>query len=46
MIGDKMSPTSELTIAPNAAPMMTPMAKSTAFPRSANFLNSSSICRS
>src|SRR5437660_1740868 len=38
-----MSPTNELTIAPNAAPIMTPMARSTTLPRSANFLNSSSI---
>jgi len=31
MIGDMISPTNELTIAPKAAPMMTPMARSTAF---------------
>src|SRR6187200_1571907 len=39
----KMSPTSDVTIAPNAAPMMTPTARSTTLPRMANFLNSSSI---
>src|SRR5277367_1171427 len=43
MIGMMMSLTSELTIAPNAAPMMTPTARSTTLPRIANFLNSSSI---
>ncbi len=41
--GMKMSWTAELTIAPKAAPMITPTARSTTFPRSANFLNSSSI---
>src|SRR5262249_1155701 len=46
MIGDMISPTSELTMAPKAAPMITPMARSTAFPRSANFLNSSIMGRS
>src|SRR5262245_59623607 len=43
MAGVRMSPTSELTIAPKAAPMITPMARSTALPRNANFLNSSSM---
>src|ERR1700731_2219447 len=43
MIGMMRSPTSELTIAPNAAPMITPTARSTTLPRIANFLNSSSI---
>src|ERR1700733_12082596 len=38
-----MSPTSELTIAPKAAPMITPTARSTTLPRIANFLNSSSM---
>src|SRR5437867_11125858 len=38
-----MSATSDETIAPKAAPMMTPTAKSTTLPRSANFLNSSSM---
>src|SRR6476469_7642047 len=37
------SPTSEFTIPEKAAPMMTPTARSTTLPRSANFLNSSSI---
>src|SRR6516162_9520158 len=46
MMGDRISPTSELTIAPKAAPTITPMARSTAFPRSANFLNSSIMGRS
>src|SRR5215208_5545506 len=43
MIGMKMSPTSESTMRPKAAPMITPMARSTTLPFSANFLNSSSI---
>src|ERR1700733_973620 len=43
MSGMMMSPTSELTMAPKAAPMMTPTARSTTLPRMANFLNSSSI---
>jgi hypothetical protein len=34
------SATSELTIFPNAPPMMTPTARSTTFPRMANVLNS------
>src|ERR1700730_9179885 len=37
------SATSELMIAPNAVPMITPTARSTTLPRIANFLNSSSI---
>src|SRR5215467_2559995 len=45
-MGDMISPTSELTMAPKAAPMITPMARSTAFPRSENFLNSSIMGRS
>src|SRR5690349_4735395 len=40
MIGVTMSVTSELTIAPNAAPMMIPTAISTTFPFIANSLNS------
>ncbi len=44
--GMKMSWTAELTMAPKAAPMITPTARSTTFPRSANFLNSSSIAES
>src|SRR3954468_2695190 len=43
MIGMMRSATSELTMAPNAAPMMTPTARSMTLPRSANFLNSSNI---
>src|SRR5262249_58027559 len=43
MTGVRMSPTSELTMAPKAAPMITPIARSTALPRNANFLNSSSM---
>src|SRR6266850_3511652 len=43
MIGMMMSPTSDATIVPKAAPMMTPTARSTTLPRSANFLNSSNI---
>src|SRR4029077_18981165 len=43
MIGMMMSPTSELTIPPKAAPMITPTAKSTTLPRMANSLNSLSI---
>jgi hypothetical protein len=43
MTGMMMSPTSELTIPPNAAPMITPMARSTTLPRMANSLNSLSI---
>src|SRR5262245_16294103 len=38
-----MSATSDDTIAPNAAPMITPIARSTTLPRSANFLKSSSM---
>jgi hypothetical protein len=38
-----MSWTSEVTIAPKAAPMITPTARSTTLPRIANFLNSSSM---
>src|SRR4029078_8638508 len=44
MIGMMMSVTSESTILPKAAPMITPMARSTTLPRNANFLNSWSIC--
>src|SRR5262249_5773672 len=43
MIGMMTSPTSDETIAPKAAPMMTPTARSTTLPRSANFLNSSNM---
>src|SRR4051794_22191808 len=45
MTGVMMSTTSELTIAPKAAPMITPMARLTTLPRNANFLNSSSMAR-
>src|SRR5664279_1638957 len=38
-----MSQTSDDTMAPKAAPMITPTARSTTLPRSANFLNSSSM---
>jgi hypothetical protein len=40
MTGMKMSPTMESTILPKAAPMMMPIARSTALPRKANCLNS------
>jgi hypothetical protein len=40
MIGMMMSPTSESMILLKAAPMITPMARSTTLPRIANFLNS------
>src|SRR5437879_6370953 len=40
MIGMMTSPTSEVTIAPKAAPMMTPTARSTTFPFIANSRNS------
>ena len=43
MMGVMTSPTSEFTIDENAAPMITPMARSTTLPRNANFLNSSSM---
>src|SRR3954464_3342125 len=39
-----MSPTSELTSEPNAAPMMTPTARSTTLPFIANSRNSLSTC--
>src|SRR5262245_18043283 len=41
--GITTSPTSEFTIPEKAAPMITPTAKSTTLPRSANFLNSSNM---
>src|SRR5579871_2527112 len=44
MIGMMMSVTSESTILPKAAPMITPIARSTTLPRNANFLNSWSMC--
>src|SRR5713101_6629525 len=44
MIGMMMSPTSEVTMAPKAAPMMTPTARSTTLPFIANSRNSLSIC--
>src|SRR5713226_1582548 len=44
MIGMMMSPTSELTMPPNATPMMTPTARSTTLPFIANSINSFSIC--
>src|SRR4249920_3345761 len=43
MIGMMMSPTSEVTIAPKAAPMMTPTARSTTLPFMANSRNSFSM---
>src|SRR5208282_1422921 len=43
MMGMMTSPTSELTMLPNAAPMITPTARSMTLPRMANFLKSSSI---
>src|SRR5438477_12968313 len=43
MIGMMMSFTRDATIAPKATPMTTPIARSTTFPRIANFLNSSNI---
>src|SRR5437016_7855946 len=43
MIGMMMSPTSELTIAPKAAPMMMPTARSITLPFMANARNSFSI---
>src|SRR3954471_13738038 len=39
----RMFLTRESTILPNAAPMITPTARSTTFPRKANFLNSSNM---
>src|SRR5258707_11732185 len=46
MMGMMTSPTSELTMVPKAAPMITPTARSMTLPRMANFLKSSSIARS
>src|SRR6478672_5686577 len=43
MIGMMMSPTSEVTMAPKAAPMMTPTARSTTLPFIANSRNSFNI---
>src|ERR1700710_2532995 len=43
-IGMMMSPTSEVTMPPKAAPMMTPTARSTTLPFIANSRNSFSIC--
>src|SRR3954452_3764756 len=43
MIGMMMSPTNEVTMAPNAAPMMTPTARSTTLPFIANSRNSFSM---
>src|SRR6185369_14144773 len=43
MIGMMMSPTSEVTMAPKAAPMMTPTARSTTLPFMANSRNSFSM---
>src|SRR5271170_247884 len=45
MIGMMISPTSELTMAPKATPMMTPTARSTTLPFMANSRNSFSICK-
>src|SRR5471032_1957701 len=44
MIGMMTSPTSEVTMPPNAAPMMTPTARSTTLAFIANSRNSLSIC--
>src|SRR5512139_3660713 len=44
MMGMMMSPTIEVTMAPKAAPMMTPTARSTTLPFMANSRNSFSIC--
>src|SRR5215813_10597328 len=46
MVGMMMSFTSEVTIAPNAAPMMTPTARSTTLPFIANSRNSFSMAGS
>ncbi len=47
MMGMMTSPTSELTMAPKAAPpMMTPTARSTTLPFIANSLNSFSMAKS
>src|SRR5207237_696698 len=46
MMGMMTSPTSELTIEPKAAPMMTPTARSTTLPFIANSLNSFSMAKS
>src|SRR4051794_13686405 len=46
MGGMMMSSTSEVTILPKAAPMMTPIARSRTLPRTASSLNSLSIARS
>ena len=43
MGGMIMSETTALTIFPNAAPMITPTARSTTLPRMANALNSSNM---
>src|SRR5438094_5212721 len=45
MIGMMTSPTSEVTMAPKAAPMMTPTARSTTLPFIANSRNSFSTLR-
>src|ERR1700730_15571661 len=44
MIGMMRSPTSEVTMPPKAAPMITPTARSTTLPFIANSRNSLSIC--
>src|SRR5947208_8433912 len=46
MIGMMTSPTSEVTMPPKAAPMMTPTARSTTLPFIANSLNSFSMAKS
>src|SRR5213079_3067585 len=46
MIGMITSPTSEVTMPPKAAPMMTPTARSTTLPFIANSLNSFSMAKS
>src|SRR4030095_8150846 len=46
MIGMMMSPTSDVTIAPKAAPMITPTARSTTLPFIANSRNSFSMLAS
>src|SRR5215218_2691728 len=46
MIGMMMSPTREVTMLPNAAPMITPTARSTTLPFTANSRNSFNIRKS
>src|ERR1051326_4284268 len=46
MMGFRISLTSDVTILPKAAPMITPTARSITFPRAINFLNSPNMCSS